>query len=111
MSAAPDPAVETSTDVVWTGSTPTNCTINGRHGQVTGVWPSHHRIDAVFVKLDDGPMLHCPVVNVPGEDNKRRVVSAREVDRDEFDAIIGADEFRRSCGWWGTAPLPDGEAS
>jgi hypothetical protein len=91
-------------DLVYVGDgslTGTNCIIGGRHGMVTGVWPSQARIDAVFVKLDDGPMLHCPVSRVPaGERGAHRVVlSSQEVDRDQFDRIIGADEFRRDCGW------------
>lgn len=88
-------------DRVYVGSTPTNCTIDGRHGQVTGVWRDARGIEAVFVKLDDGPMLHCRVSRTPsGERGQwREVIGSLEVDRDAFDRIIGADEFRVSCGW------------
>lgn len=91
-----------------------NCSIGGRHGMTTGVWRKNGHIDSVFVKLDEGPMLHCLVSRVPvGERGElRRVISSREVDRDEFDRIIGADEYRRDCGWRGLAPLgPDPDRS
>lgn len=86
---------------VYVETTPTNCDIDGRHGQVTGIWRDARGIDAVFVKLDEGPMLHCAVSRTPvGERGQwRDVVRVREVDRDAFDRIIGADEFRTSCGW------------
>lgn len=86
---------------VYIESTPTNCTVGGRHGQVTGIWRDARGIEAVFVKVDNGPMLHCYVGRTPiGERGKwRSVISCREVDRDAFDRIVGADEYRNSCGW------------
>lgn len=92
-------------DLVYIGTdgsiTGTNCTIGGRHGMVTGAWRARGEIDAVFVLLDSGPLLHCPVsrVPVPGRPGWRAVLSSREVNRDQFDRIIGADEYRRDCGW------------
>jgi hypothetical protein len=87
-----------------------NCVIDGRHGTTTGVWREGGHIDAVFVKLDEGPMLHCLVSRqLPdGRPDHRRVIKSREVNRDQFDQIIGADEYRRDCGWRDTEPLgPD----
>lgn len=88
-------------DLVYVETVPTNCVIGGRHGQVTGIWRDARGIEAVFVKLDDGPMLHCPVARTPVGDRLqwREAISSREVDREAFDRIIGADEFRTSCGW------------
>lgn len=88
-------------DRVYIETVPTNCIVNGAHGQVTGTWLRAGHVDAVFVKLDDGPMLHCYVSRQPiGERGQwREVISSQVVDRDQFDRIIGADEFRRDCGW------------
>lgn len=91
-------------DLVYVGDgslTGLNCIIGGRHGRTTGVWRKGGTIDAVFVKLDAGPMLHCPVSReLPeGRADQRRVIGSREVNRDEFDRLIGADEYRRDCGW------------
>lgn len=117
-SVAPLPAAdEPSGDLVYVGDgtlAGLNCTIAGRHGTTTGVWRDGRGIDAVFVKLDEGPMLHCLVSRqVPdGRPEYRRVIKVREVDRDEFDRIIGADEYRQDCGWRGLEPLgpdPDGK--
>lgn len=88
-------------DTVYTESVPTNCHIGGQSGQVTGIWRDAKGICAVFVKLDDGPMLHCEVSRVPAGERGawREVTQSRAIDRDEFDRIIGADDFRKSCGW------------
>jgi hypothetical protein len=96
--------------------------LNGERGTTTEFHTVRGEMLGVFVKLDRGAMLyvrtgelvavcscgadvlgqsehnvHC---NLPaGRKVERTIVEVREIDRDEFDRIVGLDELRRSFGW------------
>jgi hypothetical protein len=88
-------------DHIYVESTPTNCFIDGEHGQVTGIVHGPLRIPrAAFVYLDSGDMLHVVLGQAHDERGQwREVVVSRRIDRDDFDRLTEIDTLRHNMGW------------
>lgn len=87
-------------DTIYTEVSGTNCYVNGERGVVTGLHREKWLLGA-FVKLDERDvMLYVKLGNACGDRGSwHEVVSAREIDRDEFDRINTLDVLRREMGW------------
>jgi hypothetical protein len=88
-------------DRVYVESMGTTCYVGGERGIATEVHTVRHRIEGAFVSLDERPVvLYVKLADPVSEHGSwREVVSSREVDRDEFDRIVGLDVLRAELGW------------
>lgn len=88
---------------VYIETTPTNCTIDGEHGQVTAIvrdLAPRRTPRAAFVHLDMGDMVYATLGEASGDRGQWcEVRSFRRIDRDEFDRLNELDTLRSELGW------------
>ena len=94
---------------IYTGHTGCNVEIDGEHGRVTGLHKDGKHIVGAFVHVPPessvhqapGHMLYVALGRQFGESFEQRheVLSARLIDRDEFDRLNTLDQLRRDLGW------------
>ena len=79
-----------------------NATINGERGRTVGFTHAVGNVTSgAFIRLDDRPaMLYVELGHRAGERNERaEILTAREIDREEFDQLAGIARLRRELGW------------
>lgn len=88
-------------DALYVEVTGTTCHINGERGHVAGLHRENGHLVGAFVALDERPaMLYATLGASSGDRNQHsEVLSAREIDRDEFDRITGIRVIREQMGW------------
>jgi hypothetical protein len=94
---------------IYTGHTGCNVEIDGEHGRVTGIHKDGKHVVGAFVHVPPessvhqapGHMLYVALGRkvIDGAGERHEVLSARLIDRDEFDRLNTLDQLRRDLGW------------
>ena len=93
-------------DHIYTGVPGTTCYIGGERGAVTAFQYRGGDKVGAFVQLVERPaMLHLDLSLDVAPDSIAPVLAAREIDRDEFDRLIGVPDFRHDFGWREPEPI------
>lgn len=105
----------TTRQTIYTETTGCTVILGDQRGTLTELHHEgvgdHRRTVGAFVRLDgpvdaegrciaQGPMLYVTLGKVTGNRGQDHEVTGwRVVTRDDFDHIVGIEDFRASCGW------------
>jgi hypothetical protein len=84
---------------MYTGTNGCTTYVNGERGTTIRLLTIQGRIRGAFVRLDERPVMVYVELGEPVGSLHHKVVSFREIDREEFDRLNGIDIWRRDLGW------------